>query len=219
VPRAKLRISIPDTTWIHDVSIEYPETIFRVIAVMSGEGSGIALLEIRTPDPVPIIAAIERRDDVTDFDLLWKRDETTTVQVETTDPLLLFPILKAGIPLQTPFEITDGTATWEITTSSERLSGLGEGLDEAGVEFDIDFVHDEPSESTDGLLTDRQREVLLAAIEQGYYDTPRRTTLTEVSASLDVSKATGSDVLHRVEGKVLKWFVEEYLTSGELPAR
>ena len=219
MPRAKLRISIPDTTWIHDVSVEYPGTTFRVIAVMSGEGSGIALLEIRTPDPVPIIAAIERRDDVTDFDLLWKRDETTTVQVETTDPLLLFPILKAGIPLQTPFEITDGTATWEITTSSERLSGLGEGLDEAGVEFDIDFVHDEPSDPTEGLLTDRQREVLLAAIEQGYYDTPRRTTLTEVSESLDVSKATGSDVLHRVEGKVLKWFVEEYLTSGELPAR
>lgn len=219
MPRAKLRISIPDTTWIHDVSVEYPETTFRVIAVMSGEGSGIALLEIRTPDPVPIIAAIERRDDVTDFDLLWKRDETTTVQVETTDPLLLFPILKAGIPLQTPFEITDGTATWEITTSSERLSGLGEGLDEAGVEFDIDFVHDEPSDPTEGLLTDRQREVLMAAIEQGYYDTPRRTTLTEVSESLDVSKATGSDVLHRVEGKVLKWFVEEYLTSGELPGR
>lgn len=219
MPRAKLRISIPDTTWIHDVSVEYPETTFRVIAVMSGEGSGIALLEIRTPDPVPIIVAIERRDDVTDFDLLWKRDETTTVQVETTDPLLLFPILKAGIPLQTPFEITDGTATWEITTSSERLSGLGEGLDEAGVEFDIDFVHDEPPDPTEGLLTDRQREVLLAAIKQGYYDTPRRTTLTEVSESLDVSKATGSDVLHRVEGKVLKWFVEEYLTSGELPAR
>lgn len=219
MPRAKLRISIPDTTWIHGVSVEYPETTFRVIAVMSGEGSGIALLEIRTPDPVPIIVAIERRDDVTDFDLLWKRDETTTVQVETTDPLLLFPILKAGIPLQTPFEITDGTATWEITTSSERLSGLGEGLDEAGVEFDIDFVHDEPSDPTEGLLTDRQREVLLAAIEQGYYDSPRRTTLTEVSESLDVSKATGSDVLHRVEGKVLKWFVEEYLTSGELPAR
>ena len=219
MPRAKLRISIPDTTWIHDVSVEYPETIFRVIAVMSGEGSGIALLEIRTPNPVPIIAAIERRDDVTDFDLLWKRDETTTVQVETTDPLLLFPILKAGIPLQTPFEITDGTVTWEITTSSERLSGLGEGLDEAGVEFDIDFVHDEPSDPTEGLLTDRQREVLLAAIERGYYDTPRRTTLTEVSEALDVSKATGSDVLHRAEGKVLKWFVEEYLTSGELPIR
>lgn len=219
MPRAKLRISIPDTTWIHDVSVEYPETIFRVIAVTSGEESGIALLEIRTPNPVPIIAAIERRDDVTDFDLLWKRDETTTVQVETADPLLLFPILKAGIPLQTPFEITDGTATWEIATSADRLSGLGERLDEAGVEFDIDFVRNEPSVPTEGLLTDRQREVLLAAIEQGYYDTPRRSTLTEVSESFGVSKATGSDVLHRTEGKVLKWFVEEYLTPGRRPAR
>ena len=217
MPRAKLRISIPDSTWIHDVSAEYPETTFRVIAVTSGENRGTALLEIRTPNPVSVIAAIERRDDVTDFDLLWKRDETTTVQVETTNPLLLFPILRAGIPLQTPFEVTDSTATWVITTSSERLSALGEGLDEAGIEFGIDFVRGEPSDPAEYLLTDRQREVLLAAAEQGYYDTPRETTLTKVSESLGVSKATGSDVLHRAEGKVLKWFLDEHLTVDEIP--
>jgi hypothetical protein len=139
------------------------------------------------------------------------------VQVETTNPLLLFPILKAGIPLQTPFEVIDGTAAWEITTSSERLSALGNRLDEVDIEFEIEYVRDEPSDPVERLLTDRQREVLLAAAEQGYYDTPRRATLTEVSESLGISKATGSDVLHRAEGKVLKWFIEEHLTTGEIP--
>lgn len=214
MPGAKLEVSIPEGTWIHDVSVDHPEAVFRVVAVLSGEDRGVALLDVRAEDPVSIIAAIERRDDVTEFELLWKRDDATVVQVETTNPLLLFPVLEAGVPLRTPFEVGDGVATWEITTSSERLSALGARLDEAGVAFEIDYVYDEPSSPGERLLTDRQREVLLAAEEQGYYDTPRRATLTEVSESLGVSKATGSDVLHRAEGAVLTWFVDEYLTGG-----
>lgn len=219
MPRAKLRVSIPEEVWIHDVSVDYPETPFRVVAILSGEGSGIALLEIQTPNPVPVITDIEGRDDIADFDLLWKQDETTMIQVETTNPLLLFPILKAGIPLQTPFEVTDGTAIWEVTTSSERLSTLGTRLEEAEVDFEIEYVRDEPADPADSLLTDRQRELLLTAAEQGYYDTPRRATLTEVSESLDISKATGSDVLHRAEGKILKWFIDEHVVASGVPVR
>jgi hypothetical protein len=219
MPDAKLRVSIPEAVWIHDVSTGYPETVLRVTAILSREESGIALLEIRTPDPIPIITHIEQRDDLTDFELLWKQDETTMVQIETTNPLLLFPVLKAGIPLQTPFEVIDGTVTWEISTSSERLSELGNRLDTAGIEFDIEYVRNEPSNPANHLLTDRQREVLLTAAEQGYYDTPRRSTLTEVSESLGISKATGSDVLHRAEGNVLKWFIEEHSTASGIPVR
>jgi hypothetical protein len=201
------------------VSMEYPEAQFRVIAILSSEENGIALLEIQTPDPVPIIADIERRDDITAFDLLWKQDERTMVQIETSNPLLLFPMVKAGIPLQTPFEVTNGTVILEFTTSSERLSALGTQLDTAELDFEIEYIRDEPSNPADHLLTDRQGELLLTAAEQGYYDIPRRTTLTEVSESLGISKATGSDVPHRAEGKILKWFIDEHLLTSQVPIR
>lgn len=38
-------------------------------------------------------------------------------------------------------------------------------------------------------------------------------TLTEVAAVLDVSKATCSDVLHRAEGKIARWFAETHVES------
>jgi predicted DNA binding protein len=214
MPRAKLRLSVPDAVWIHDISVDHPAVAFQVVATLSSEDNGIALLKVRTADPLPILTEIQERDDITDFDLLWKRDNVTMIQIETTNPLLLFPILKAGVPLQTPFEISDGTAVWVITTSAERLSALGTRLDQAGIEFAIEYVHNEPPDPAEQLLTDRQREVLLAAAAQGYYETPRRITLTELSNSLDIAKATGSDVLHRAEGKILTWFIEEYLSSN-----
>ncbi len=214
MPKAKLRVSIPEEVWIHRISMEYPEISFQVIAVLSGEESGIALLKFQAEDPDSIISSIEEQDDVTDFDLLWKQNETRMIQVEMSNPLLLFPILKAGIPLQTPFEVIEGTAIWEVTTSSERLSALGSRLNSANISFEIQYVRNEPSEPTDDLLTDRQRELLLRAAEEGYYDTPRRTTLTELCELLNISKATGSDILHRSEGKLVKWFIDEYLMSS-----
>lgn len=215
MPHAQLTLSVPEETWIHEVSTGNPEATFQVIAVLNGTDTGIALLEILTEKPVPIIAQIQAHDEIVDFDLLWKRRETTMAQIETTSPVLLLPLITAGIPLQTPFEVRDGNATWEITTSSSRLSEFGTRLDEADISFDAEFVQEEASDSSSPLLTDRQREVLLSAVEAGYYDTPRRATLTEVSESLDISKATGSDVLHRAEGAVLKWFVEHYPTPEQ----
>jgi predicted DNA binding protein len=214
VTSAKLHVSVPDGTWIHDVSAAHPDASFRVVAVLSGEGRGVASLELRTGDPVPVIADVERRADVTGFDLLWKQGETAAVQVETTDPRLLSPVLEAGVPLRTPFEVREGVATWELATTTERLSDLGTRLEEAGIGYDVEYVREDPVVPADHPLTDRQREVLVAAAEQGYYDTPRGATLTEVSESLGISKATGSDVLHRAEGKVLTWFVDEHLTAG-----
>ncbi|WP_211609245.1 helix-turn-helix domain-containing protein [Halogranum amylolyticum] len=57
------------------------------------------------------------------------------------------------------------------------------------------------------LLTDRQQQVFLAAVEQGYYETPRRATLTDVAESMEISKATASNILHRAEGRIVDWFV------------
>ena len=208
MPDAKLKLSIPQQTGIHTISIKYPETVFRIIAVMAGEENGIALLEFETENPTSVITDIEKQDDVFNLDLLWHQRDTVLVQLETTNPLLLYPILKAGIPVKTPFEVQDGVATWELTTSSDRLSELGALLEEADISFAIEYVRATPSDEVESLLTDRQREVLLAAAEHGYYSTPRQITLTDLSNELGITKATGSDILHRIEGKVLLWFIE-----------
>lgn len=209
MPRAKLTLALPEGSWIRDVSSAHPETDLRVLAVLSAEESGTALLELRADNPVPLLAAIDDQDDVTSLELLWKHDDRSMIQVETTQPLLLFPIVRAGVPVETPFAVRDGEVEWELATSVERLSALRDRLDARNVRFETDYVRDDPRRGEDR-LTDRQRQVLTAAAERGYYATPRETTLTEVSSSLGISKATGSDILHRAEGKVVDWYLEEH---------
>ncbi|NIS35937.1 MAG: helix-turn-helix domain-containing protein, partial [Actinobacteria bacterium] len=94
-----------------------------------------------------------------------RHENRATLQFETSDPLLLFPVQTAGIPLELPFDIREGQATWELTASHDRLSELGDQLDAFGIRFTVESI--ERYVDPDRLLTDRQRRLMVAAVERG----------------------------------------------------
>lgn len=53
-------------------------------------------------------------------------------------------------------------------------------------------------------LTDRQREVIEAALRGGYFEWPRRMDSEELAAQLGVSRATCLEHLRKAEGKLLR---------------
>jgi len=196
------------------VSTAHPDAIFEVTTVVGGGSAAVALVDLAAERVVSVVAALEREDAVTDLDILWTDEAGALLQVESTDRSLLRPVSRAGVPLSTPFTVRDGTATWVVQTTSARLSALGDALDEAGVSYAVEYVGGVVDGVAAEVLTARQREVLTVAIEMGYYETPRRATLTEVADALSVSKATASDVLHRAEGHVVHRFADEHLGGG-----
>jgi len=68
------------------------------------------------------------------------------------------------------------------------------------------------SSSLGALLTETQTELVETAIEQGYYDTPRTCSLTDLGREVDIAKSTASETLHRAEEKIIKQFVGEETT-------
>ena len=57
-------------------------------------------------------------------------------------------------------------------------------------------------------LPDEQREALRAAVEHGYYETPRRIELGELAEQLDVPRSTLSYRLRRAEASLATSFVD-----------
>lgn len=209
MPRAKLTVHLPESLWIREISTAYPDATFRVSSVLPGSDVAIGVIELTTSNPIPVLAAIDDRDSVDDLELLWSHDKTMLLQVETTSPSLLTPMQQAGVPIETPFEVEDGVVNWKVTTSTDRLSALGDSLDQNGIRYRIEYIHD--VDGAEGLLTDRQREVFLTALDAGYYAVPREASLTDVASLLEISKSTCSDVLHRAEGTIAHWFAEEHV--------
>jgi hypothetical protein len=204
---AKLTISVPTDVWVGDLSTTRPNAEFRVLAALPAERSGVGLLELTSVDPTSVLAEMAEYDDVLDVELLRVSEGRALVRFETSDPLLLLSMRESGVPLELPITIRDGEPAVEITESRKRLSTLGTQLERFGIGFDVEFVHERST--SERLLTDRQCELLVSAVECGYYDSPRRCTLTDLAAMADVAKSTASEILHRAEGAVIRQYVAD----------
>jgi len=207
MPRAELTLTIPEEVWIGELSRSFPGAEFRILAAVPGEDSGVGLTEITDDDLVAILGEMDEVEAVTDLEILQQWEDTALVQFETSDPLLLFPVQGSGIPLEMPFTLADGEARWEVTAPQERLSALGQQLEEFGIPFRVERVSQHVE--TEQLLTQSQLELVQAAVENGYYDTPRDCSLTDLAEAVGIAKSTCSETLHRAEEKIVKEFVEE----------
>lgn len=207
MPHARLSLTLPDGVWIREVSTDHPDVLFRVLAALTADDdTGIGLVEVRGEDLPAVVADVEAHEGVTAMEVLGADPGRAVVQFETDAPLLLFPARESGVPLEPPVEIRDGVASLEVTASGDRLSRLGDQLRAFGFAFDVEYVHQ--SVESDPVLTGTQRELVIAAVESGYYDTPRGCTLTELAESVGVAKSTASETLHRAEGEIVKRFVD-----------
>ena len=206
MPRARLTLTIPEGAWIGDVSREFPGVRFRILAALADGGTGVGHAELSGPDVPSVVAAVHDREEVTSLDLLHRHEDTALIQFGTTTPLLLLAVQDSGIPLEMPFDIEDGEATWDVTAPHDRLSALGDQLDAFGVTYTVEHIREriEP----EPLLTERQERLLRAAVDEGYYDTPRECSLTELAEEVGIAKSTCSETLHRAESRVVMEFLD-----------
>ena len=209
MPRADLRVTVPEATWVGELSRAHPSARFRLLAALGGDDRGVALVELTADDDTleAVLDGIRSAEAVVSADVIRRDDCGALVRFETTMPLLLTIARRSGIPLELPVDLVDGEMCWEVTAPRERLSRLGDTLSEFGIQFTVDAVHRDIDAAE--LLTDCQRRLLEAAVEHGYYDTPRECTLTELAETLDIAKSTCSGTLHRAEGAVVKQFLAD----------
>ena len=210
---ATLSVTLPEPLWIAQISRANPEAVFRVLAGVPGESSGFALVRITAADVESVVKSMAAHDQITELTPAQVSEGEVTVHFETTAPLLLFSSQESGMPIELPVEIQDGEALIDVTGSRERLSELAEQLEAFGFEYRVEHVRERLHASQ--LLSERQLEVLLAAVDEGYYDTPRCCTLTELAARLDIAKSTCSETLHRAEETIVKRFVEDLPRADE----
>ncbi|WP_277555987.1 helix-turn-helix domain-containing protein [Halobaculum limi] len=209
--RARLRVTLPDGVWASDVSRAHPEATLSVLSVMPTDDAAVALVSLQAENAPAVVRDIEAAESVTEVELQRAAEDVREVvlQVETTDPRLLGPLREARLPIEHPVIVADGEAQFTVAGARERLSALATALEAAAMEFEVAYVHD--AIDAEDLLTDGQRDLLTAAVEAGYYDTPRETTLTKLAQQQGIAKSTASERLHRAEGKVIKRFAEDSL--------
>lgn len=202
---AQFRIQLPEDIWVTDLSRTYPMATFRLLSGYRHDDRAIELGETITDSPGEVVDATRDHPSIANYELLESAERRILGKYETTDTALYNFAETASLTIEFPVVVRDGWYEFDLTGTRDELDRLQETLDGSGLSYELQSLVG--ARDTGELLTDRQREVLEAAIRNGYFEVPRRCTLAELAATLDVDKSTASTVLRRGESRVLEWFL------------
>lgn len=172
-----------------------------------------------TDDSATVLYELARRGDVTELvaDLEAHEDMLTLDVTETGGRLFAYAHFRTNdtvaqllqaeneLVFETPLEYTHGGAL-RVTAIGETgvIQRLNPDLPE-GVDVAVEGIGEYEPEAGRiwSQLTERQQQTLRAAVEAGYYRSPRRATYEDIAAELGISGGTVGEHLQKVEAAVL----------------
>lgn len=170
---------------------------------------------IEAPDFEAVERALEDDHTVSDFSVIVESEDRRTCRVEYSDDATLV----------TPKIVDVGGLTVEARSYSngwlidlelqdhDALFSLNEYAKDRDIHLDIIELHqnDGRDELQEFGLTELQREALVTAFVQGFYDKPRSTSLEELATTLGISSTATSGRLRRGSARL----VEEVLLDDD----
>lgn len=101
-----------------------------------------------------------------------------------------------------PYNHVERVLKWEVLVrTSTELNKLLLSLRRQG--RDATVISESPVNQNE-LLTARQKQVLMIATKNGFFDFPRRMGLTELSDELHIDPSTLSETIRKAEGKIIR---------------
>ncbi|TKX72070.1 MULTISPECIES: helix-turn-helix domain-containing protein [Halorubrum] len=213
--RTDLRLDLPTGSWLGDVSRRVPAATLRVAETIAIDGDGrqstgadpetAATVRVGGTERDRVEAALRDHERVSRATAVEPRGDVRTLRVVGRAPAYLPAARAVGLPIESTVEVVDGRAAVTVVGDRGRIEAFGRRLAGDGITVEVAATGDADADRT---LTEAQRELVFEAVRAGYYDTPRRCTLTALAEANDIAKSTCSETLHRAEGRVMRRFVD-----------
>jgi hypothetical protein len=214
--RLLIQIRLPDGHWAGDLTRQAPHITLSIeehMPLSSGRGTAKAIL--LGPEIEVCNSVLENHLGIEEF-ITFKKTESLmelNVTIAKRGGGFLKELSKATVVPRTPFEVRDGWVQWEFVTDHSHARSLVNSLKESNTPHRvISFGTD----SSERLLTPRQREVFDLAVIEGYYEIPRRTNLTKLAGILGVSKSTICELVQHIEKQIIGEYRDDVRRSSPL---
>lgn len=209
MPTATLKVRSNDG--LVALSSAHPSVRFTVLGGWPDGDTMRLLVETRAVDGETLVDTLTGLTEIHAFEIRHA-DDRTLVEITTAIPEPHGAMADSGVVPSFPLCLEGGWLVGDLVASRDRIAAFRDELAAADIEFEMTALRTRP-EDTD-LLTARQREVVDAALEEGYYETPRECSITDLAERLGVHKSVASRLLHRAEGRI----VAAYRSSATDPA-
>jgi len=190
--------------------------LLQYVHATDGPSTFLFHVEGSDPDFDAYEAGLADLESVVDYELSRCPDDTAYLYVRETVPEYAADFVGAfaqpGLVGLLPIEYrADGTVRVTVVGPADQLQ---DAVDETPERMTVEVLeigeYDARRLDAGGGLTDRQFEAVAAAVEVGYYATPREGSVAEVGERLDCAPGTAAELLRRAERSVM-----ERVVSGE----
>lgn len=198
-----------------DTLVENPNTHIEIERIVPTQESALPFFWVWGPQPEAFMEYAEREPNMADVELLEQVDNGALFRAEWTPDA---EVIQGVTELNAVIIQATGTADrWQFEVRTEEREAFIQFqnlFEKQGISIQLDRIYD-LSELVEGdarSLTQAQRETLLTAYREGYFEQPRETTQEELAKQFDVSRRAVSDRLRR---GIRNLIATSLLPSGE----
>jgi predicted DNA binding protein len=204
---SKLLIHLPDKLWIGELSRKFRMYAFEIISfipISQEPFVGNSLIKITGTRPAQLLMHLDNHPSLKAYFVMEETPTQLTINTQTKDQYLLEAIVKHHIIIKFPVPVEDGIATFQINSTRENVDAFIDALNMKGIKTELKSVGGYTNEDVDEReLTPRQQEIYKRAKDSGYYDSPRRVSLTDLAEQIGMAKSSLSSLLQRIHKKLL----------------
>ena len=203
---SKIIIHLPEKLWLGAISRTFPYYEFEIksfIPISQEPFIGNQLIKIIGSNPQQVLTHIQQHNSLVNAFVVESTPTSITINTQTADNFLLKSLIKNQILVRLPVKITKGDAEFNVTSTRGNIDQFLDDLSHHGILSDIKSLGTYTEDQNQLELTPRQIFVYKKAQELGYYDSPRRISLTELSEQLQIAKSSLSTMLQRIHKKLL----------------
>jgi predicted DNA binding protein len=196
----KLCVSLPLPYWHPEMAKRHPETRIDVLGYSLVDDGMLVDMRVHVNDITTWIDELREFEDVHDVTPLGKVGKAVTVRATYKRNHFFEVVNRLHLILRTPVSIKDGSFDVMMAGPEANVQRF---IKMFPSQVQVKAVYDTESDKN-SLLTPRQLSIFRRAMAEGYFEVPRRVTLTELASRIGVAASSLSEMLAVVEKKLLQ---------------
>ena len=198
--QVKFTFPIPVNKWLAKFSRSYPLLQFRLLSLLPiSKNQGYCLLQIEGTNLNQFWENFVLFYEANKFHLIFKDEKSIALNIVIEDTWVLNMIVEAQAVLHFPIIIHDGIALFELIAPRVKIEQMFNDSNWKKLKISIKQTG---RYCANTILTPRQSEILTKALANGFFEIPRRISLSDFAKDIGISPTALSGNFRRITQKL-----------------
>lgn len=196
IVQTSFSFKIPDKKWLYNFSCKFSSLQFYILSLLPlANNQGNCLMQIKGVRNSVFLDEFLEFYDSKQYALLHKSPNYLLLNVKMKNPWFLRAIIKSDLILHYPIRINNGDINIELIAERDKIDSLFTRFDDHLMTYSIGFIRHYTSTP---VLTSKQEKNLQVLLEGGYFEIPRRSSLSSFAKTLNLSPTSLSEMIRRI---------------------